>query len=93
MTITLFDQSIQVQCKHFKSRFSLFQRENSQIFQFLCSKTAVVNERDGDAAQTMAIVKSETDGNGERDKLVQFEKTPDDSSYAQNYFSNVSAIS
>lgn len=54
----------------------------------------VVNERtDGDAAQTMAIVKPETDENGERDKLVQFEKTPDGSSYAQNYLTNVSAIS
>lgn len=54
----------------------------------------VVNERtDGDAAQTMAIVKPETDENGERDKLVQFEKTPDESSYAQNYLTNVSAIS
>lgn len=54
----------------------------------------VVNERtDGEAAQTMAIVKAETDENGERDKLVQFEKTPDDSSYAPNYLTNVSAIS
>lgn len=54
----------------------------------------VVNERtDGEAAQTMAIVKPETDENGERDKLVQFEKTPDDSSYAPNYLTNVSAIS
>lgn len=57
------------------------------------SKTTVVNERDGEAAQTMAIVKAEIDENGERDKLVQFEKTPDDSSIAQNYLTNVSAIS
>lgn len=54
----------------------------------------MVNERnDGDAAQSMALVKAEIDENGERDKLVQFEKTPDESSYAQNYLTNVSAIS
>lgn len=41
----------------------------------------------------MALVKPEIDENGERDKLVQFEKTPDESSYAQNYLANVSAIS
>lgn len=56
-------------------------------------RTTVVNEREAGANQNMAMVKPEVDENGERDKLVQFEKTPEESSYAQNYLSNVSAIS
>lgn len=54
----------------------------------------MVNEREGASNQSVAVVpKPEVDENGERDKLVQFEKTPEESSYAQNYFTNVSAIS
>lgn len=52
-----------------------------------------MNEREGgeEATQTMVIAKPPIiDENDERDKLVQFEKVPDESSYAQNYFSNVS---
>lgn len=52
-----------------------------------------MNEREGGSSQNVAIVKADVDENGERDKLVQFEKTPEESSYGQNYLSNVSAIS
>lgn len=55
-------------------------------------QATIVNEREGNGP-TQTIMKSEVDENGERDKLVQFEKTPEESSNAPNYFSNVSAIS
>lgn len=94
MMITLSNQSIQIQCKLIENYGSFKKaRKPFNIRLFFYSKTTVVNERDGDAAQSMAIVKPEIDENGERDKLVQFEKTPDESSYAQNYLTNVSAIS
>lgn len=54
-------------------------------------KSTIVNEREN--GSTQALAKPEIDENGEHDKLVQFEKTQEESSAAQNYFSNVSAIS
>ncbi|XP_055299198.1 piezo-type mechanosensitive ion channel component isoform X29 [Sitodiplosis mosellana] len=57
-------------------------------------KTAIVNEREASASnQNVAVPKPVIDENGERDKLVQFEKTPEEINDAHNYFSNVSAIS
>lgn len=42
----------------------------------------------------IAQVKSHETDDTERDKLVQFDKTPEETSpYPQNYFTNVSAIS
>lgn len=56
----------------------------------------VMNERDREAGSNqnvVALTKPDLDENGERDKLVQFEKPQEESSLAQNYLSNVSAIS
>lgn len=70
-------------------RLKQFQKKNFN------RKSTIVNEREaGSNHNVVAVVKPpEVDENGERDKLVQFEKTPEESSYAQNYLANVSAIS
>lgn len=53
----------------------------------------MVIEQEGGSNTNVAVVKREINENGENDKLVQFEKTPEEDAHAQNYFPNVSAIS
>lgn len=52
----------------------------------------MVIEQETGSNTNVAVKPVEAIENGERDKLVQFDKTADDAN-AQNYFPNVSAIS
>ncbi|XP_031619369.1 piezo-type mechanosensitive ion channel component isoform X2 [Contarinia nasturtii] len=93
LLVVFFHRFVQKQMGIWKSGFS----DEDYAVQPIDPSTiqaTVVDERVDASNQNVAVVpKPEVDENGERDKLVQFEKTPEESSYGQNYFSNVSAIS